>query len=305
MNTDDGEGAVIEIVPFEPKMAAEVARCYNEAIETLPYCYPAPAERFATLAEIAHPRLRDEALLVARDGGIAGFVHLGVALPAQEEEPPGEPAVIRFVAYPAGRRIVGQRLLDQAEAWAREYGRPEIHAFNAEYRYRFYHFWYAHLSEHIGHVRALLGMNGYRHCNGEIYFAWRDYEPPAAARPALEFELDFNWQQGPLGTRLSLRAIQWLQEIGVCNMDHGVASPAPDASDWCYCDWLCVADRLQGQRLGVFLLATALSEMRKRGCKHAAISTNALNYRAALFYSNLGYRFVDATYAWRKELGRE
>ncbi|MFB3881674.1 MAG: GNAT family N-acetyltransferase [Armatimonadota bacterium] len=294
---------MIEIVSFEPGMAGEVARCYNEAVEPLPYCYPVPVERFATVAGLAHRRLRDETLLVARDGdGVAGFVHLGIALPARDEEPPGEPAVIRFVTYQAGKRAVGQRLLQHAEEWAREHGRSEIHAFNAEYRYRFYHFWYAHLSEHIGHVQGLLGMNGYRTYNGEIYFVWRDYQPPAAARPGLEFELDFNWQDGPLGTRLSLGAMQGSRQIGVCNMDHGVASPAPDASDWCYCDWLWVTDKLQGHRLGRFLLVTALDEMRKRGCKHATISTNVQNYRAALFYSNLGYRFVDATYAWSKKL---
>lgn len=293
---------MIEIVPFEPGMAEDIARCYNEVVALVPDCHPVEPATFCDLRSLAHRRLRDEALFAAREDGIAGFVHMGIALPAGGEEPPGEPAVIRFLAYPVGRRTVGQRLLDHAEAWAREHGRREIHAFNAEYRYRFYHFGYAHLSEHVGHVHALLGMNGYRQYNGEIYFTWRNYEAPPSPRPELDFELDFNWQQGPLGERLNLRAVEGSEQVGVCNMDHGAASPAPDASEWCFCDWLWVTERLHGRRLGMFLLATALGEMRSRGCKHATISTNALNYRAALFYSNLGYRVADATYAWRKEL---
>lgn len=34
----------------------------------------------------------------------------------------------------------------------------------------------------------------------------------------------------------------------------------------------------------------------------AAISTNLKNYRAFRFYSNYGYRAIDYTYAWDKDL---
>ncbi len=293
---------MIEITPFEPEMADEVTRCYNEVATLAPHCYPVEVARFRDLGSLSHQRLRDEAIFVARDNGLEGFVHLGIALPGTGEEPMGEPAVIRFLAYPVGRRAIGQRLLDHTEQWAREHGRAEMHAFHAAYRYPFHHFGWAHLSESIGHVRALLGQNSYQIYNGEMYMIWQDYQPPAATRPDLEFELEFNWQQAPIGERLNLRAMQGGKQIGICNMDHGLASPAPDASNWAYCDWLCVNDEMQGRRLGVFLLATALAEMRKRGCKHAAISTNVTNYRAELFYANLGYRVIDLTHVWRKEL---
>jgi hypothetical protein len=39
-------------------------------------------------------------------------------------------------------------------------------------------------------------------------------------------------------------------------------------------------------------------ELRRAGYRHAAISTALDNYRAALFYSNLGYQVVDWTYGY-------
>ncbi len=76
----------MEIVGFEPTMADDVARCYNDLIEPVPDCYPVPADRFASLAGLASGRLREEAMMVAVESGeVVGFVHVGIALPAEEE----------------------------------------------------------------------------------------------------------------------------------------------------------------------------------------------------------------------------
>jgi ribosomal protein S18 acetylase RimI-like enzyme len=63
-----------------------------------------------------------------------------------------------------------------------------------------------------------------------------------------------------------------------------------------------VADRLQGQRLGRFLISTALQEMHRAGCRHASISTLWSNYRAALLYTGLGYQHTDRTVCFIKLL---
>ena len=294
----------MEIAGFEPTMAEDVARCYNDLIEPVPDCYPVAADRFASVAGLASNRLRDEELMAARVGGdIVGFVHVGIALPAEEEdEPKGEPAVIRVLAYRPGQRTVGQALLAWAEQWARQKPRGALSAWNAVYRYRFYHFGFAHLSERIGHVRALFGMNGYEVANSEIYLTWPDYAVPQVRRPELDFELALTWKEGPIGRRLAVSAVSGQERLGVCNVDRGQASEGPNASDWCYCEWLGIAEASRGKRLGAFLLAAALAEMRKAGCRHAAISTNGTNYRAQLLYTNLGYRVTDYTVAFGKEL---
>ncbi len=293
---------MVEIVSFEPKMAAEIACCYNELIEPLPDCYPVMPDQFASLAGLAHSRLKDEELMVARvDGEVVGFVHVGIALPAtNEDEPKGEPAVIRFLSYRSGARPVGQALLEWAEAWAQAHGRAAMQAWDANYRYRFYHFGYAHLSERIGHVRALFGMNGYRELGGELYLTWRDFIPPLIPPPEPDIELSLTWREGSIGPRLEARLHRGGKEVGACNLDRGQHSPGPAAAEWCYCDWLWVKEELQGKRLGLYLLCAALSEAKRVGCRHASISTGGNNYRAQLMYTNLGYRVADYTICFSK-----
>ncbi len=295
----------MEIVPFEPRMAAEVARCYNELIEPLPDCYPVAADQFASVAGLAHGRVQHEEMLVARARDeVLGFVHVGIALPAtSEDEPKGEPGVIRFLSYRPGARSVGQALLEWAEAWAMERGRVAMQAWDANYRYRFYHFGYAHLSERIGHVRALFGMNGYRELGGELYLTWRDFVPPRLPHPEPEIELSLSWREGPIGPRLEARLHRGGKEVGACNLDRGQHSPGPAAAEWCYCDWLWVKEELQGKRLGLYLLCAALAEAKRAGCKHASISTGGNNYRAQLMYTNMGYRVTDYTVCFTKGLG--
>ncbi len=298
---------MIEIIPFQPEMADDVARCYNEAIAPVPDCHPVPAERFASIQSLATDRLRDEAILVARDdGNIAGFAHLGIVLPREhhhDEHPAGEPAATRFLTYPVGGREVGNRLLAAAEEYARKHGRGRIIAFHYHARYPFYHCPWGHLSSHMAHIRALLGMHGYEDAgDSEFYFNWHDFEPPQAIEPPPGVALEPRWTEGRLGTRLTLRALQGAEELGVCNIDRGQTSPSPHAKDWCYVDWIGVEEAHQGKGLGRILLVNALHEMRRAGCRHASISTTWNNYRAALFYTNLGFRFADQTYSYKKEL---
>jgi len=296
----------MRILPFEPDLSAQVAALYNEAVAPVPDCHPVALDRFASLEKLASEHLREEALVLAQteDGRAVGFVHIGIALPVKEEEedwlPKGEPAAIRFLYYQPGYRQAGQALLDWAERWARERARSYLVAWHWLHRYPFY-LPYCYLSEYLAHVRALFGMNGYREHLSELYLRWPDFTPPEPARPDLDFDLITEQAQGNYGPRLRLRAIRGEQEIGECCMDRGHWS-APDANDWCFCDELHVIDDLQGKRLGLFLLATGLQEMRKQGCRHAAITTNWANYRAALMYTNLGFQHADRTYSYRKDL---
>ena len=300
----------MEIVAFEPEMAEGVARCYNELITSVPECYPVPVERFATIEALAaekRGRVRDEQLMVARseDGGVAGFVHVGIAAPTKHDSFMKDDApAIRFLAYRPGERAVGQALIGWAEDWAAEGGFDQIFAWVCGWRYRFYHFPCAHLSQHMGHVRALFGMNGYEVVDVEHYLTWRHFPAVEAGRPAFEFDLKVSDTQGRLGLCLEVKATAGEEVLGVCRMERGQASPGPESEAWCFCDNLWVIDRVQGKRLGRYLLATALNEVRRTGCKHAAISTEGSNYRAQLMYTNMGYQMTDCTLAFRKELSR-
>lgn len=303
----------MEILPFEPEMAAGVARCYNDLVAGVPHCYPVSADEFSSVERLACPLCREESLLAARDGNseIRGFVQVGAAAPRGDEAPQdtAKPGIIRFLAYAPGQRFVGQALLEAAEAWMRERGRPAIIAWSHDYTYSFYHLPLAHLSDRIGNLHPLLGLAGYHAAESEVLFDWRDYAPPRVVRPAFDLELRLQWQSniwlGPKAhrTALTAQAMRSQREVGRCKIARaGEDSPTPNAADWCFCYNLHVEESLRGRGLGKFLLATGLAEMRQAGCRHAAISTDAGNYRAYLFYTNFGYSFCDRTFAFRKEL---
>lgn len=306
----------MEILRFEPQMAAGVAACYNDLVAGVARCAPVTAEAFATLERVACPLCREEELLVAREAPaeIAGFVHVGISAPpgAAERSDQGEPGVIRFLAYRPGQRATGQVLLHAAEAWIRQRGRPKILAWTNDYTYAFYHSPFAHLSDQIAHVRALLAYAGYDPFESELLFDWLDFEPPAVPRPGLDFEPRLEWGESLrigaklLKPKLVVRAMRGEQTIGHCEMAGWTSAPnQPSEPRWTFCSDLMVSEPVQGRGLGKFLLATGLAEMRQAACRHAGISTDWDNHRAALFYANFGYRFCDRTFMFRKEVGGE
>jgi len=303
----------MEIIEFEPTMAAGVARCYSELTEGLPYCCPVPPERFLDAGHLASPLCRAESVLVAREasGDIVGYVHTGVAAAPGEEErgDQGEPGIIRFLSYRPGQRLVGQALLAAAESWICERGRPRVMAWSNDYLYPFYHSPFAHMSDRLGHLHALFCWAGYRMLFSELIFDWPDFDPPRIARPELAFDLRSEWRDDvTMGGRtlkpvLQLRALHDAVELGLCEMTGWRDGYAwPEAADWCFCANLMVKDEVQGRGLGQFLLATGLAEMRKAGFRHAGISTDWDNYRAQLFYANFGFRLRDRTFAFERNL---
>ena len=85
-------------------------------------------------------------------------------------------------------------------------------------------------------------------------------------------------------------------------VSYGEFSRVDEVQDWRFTTWLGVSDKFQGKGLGRYLLQRALQELHRTGYRHASISTDWQNFRAAVFYSNYGYHTVDWTYAVRKTL---
>jgi ribosomal protein S18 acetylase RimI-like enzyme len=298
----------MEIIQYDPTLLPDITVAYNDITRNVPHCYPVRSEDFEPVVagviheSEGHKRLHSEAAFVARDGrSIRGFIHIGVKRP--ENGGKTEEGVIRFLWYERGCRGVGQRLLDAATEYFQARDVKTITAFSQDYRYRFYHFDHAYLSDHLDHIQALLAFNGYRKAGGEIFLDWPNYYavPTSSEIPA---EFTFEWENGngerPTGI---VRAHQGGKEIGVCaSVCGGEFSHMPEAQDWLFTTWLGVSDEFQGKGLGRYLLHRALQEMRGGGYRHASISTAWDNHRAFLFYSNYGYHVVDWTYGFRREL---
>jgi ribosomal protein S18 acetylase RimI-like enzyme len=296
--------ATFTIVPYTPDLAPAVAEAYNALIRPVPHCHPADANTMhAALAAAGNEWRHAERVFVALKGGVAlGFVH--TALGRHRHRAAEESGLIRFLGYRAGQRAAGQALLECAEGTLRAQGQARAIAFAQRHRYPFYHLGSAYLSDRLGHVAALLGMNGYARTAGEVYLDWRDLPllDPAPAR--IEAQIAVEWLPGAGRLPgLAVRARRGGAELGVCMCVSCAEYNAAGADqEWAFTKWIGVADEAQGRGLGKHLLQRALRELQQVGYRHAAISTALHNHRAALFYSNLGYRVVDWTYGYERRL---
>ena len=296
----------MEILPYDPDMAAGIARCYNDLVAPVPHCPPVPAVAFSDLATLGSAATHDDAMLVAREpsGALVGFAH--VALDANANDT----GLIRFLAYPATQRLVGQALLEAADNWERGRGRTKVAVGRNSCMYPFYHLPYARLSERIAHVHALLGIAGYGVEWSENFLEWRDFDPPAAAAPTADITIAVEWHSKPpsfleparVQPGVVVRALRDGEQVGVCITTHLPREyREQEISEWCYCHELEVEQHMRGRGLGKLLLLTSLAEMREAGCKHAALAVAWNNHLAALLYTTLGFRFLDRTASYAKQ----
>lgn len=297
--------------PCAPDDLPGLCAAYNGlVVGRVPHCGPvSAAEMGPVLAaptltiEREGARLTEQAVLVAGAGGaLRGFIHLGIQAP-DERGPSG--GVVRFLAYPRGQRALGDALLAAGQAWLRARGAATVRVIPQPWRYEFYGYAHAFLSDHLDHVQALLRCRGYRKTGGEVFLDWPDMAPVAPGPvPGLAFDVTLEELPGAgLRPGLRLRAVQGDEILGVCLLKSASEfSRAPQAQDVAFCDWLGVKEPWQGRGLGRFLLASALCQARARGYRDAAISTAHDNDRAFLFYTNCGFQVVDWTYEFGRDL---
>ncbi len=299
----------IPIRPCRPDDLKGVLDLYNDLlVGRVPHCWPVAPSTFeetvrAGELERDERRLVEQAVLVAGNGG-DGFVHVGRQTADEHQEQ--ERGVIRFLAYRRGQRAVGDALLEAAESWMRERGLGHSTVMPQIWRYPFYGFSHAYLSDHLDHVQALVRFRGYARSGGEVFLDWPEMQPEPGVKPeGLDFDLSLEDRPGKGRLPgLRLRALQGDEIIGTCLLVSGAdSSPSADeAHDFAFCDWLGVKEEHQGGGLGRFLLAQAMFLARERGYRHGAISTALSNDRAFLFYTNHGFRVVDWTYEFSREL---
>ena len=302
----------MEVLDYKSEMLGDVTGLYNRSVADVPNCWPVEdADLAAAIAAVSGgesdggPSVEDQALSVAALGGnVVGFAHTGVDRAGPDEAPRG---AICFLCYERGCREAGQKLLAAAESAFAARSLTEVCAFNSSYRYRFYCFPYACLSDHLDHVSALLQFNRYRLTGGEVFLNWLDYEAAELPQVDLDFDLTVAWpRERGLRPGCQVKALRDGETIGECEIVcGGDYSRHPDAQDFGFVNWLGVEEPYQHRGLGKLLLFRARNEMLAAGYRHAAISTARHNYRAFLFYSNHGYRLVDWTYQLSMSLDRE
>jgi GNAT superfamily N-acetyltransferase len=299
--------------------AGSLVHVYNEQFAGVPHCYPVSPEefeigiRYRKDADKPYDELNSEKFIVGEQNGkIIGFADV-VVVETEENEQKKHKGLIRFLTYQPGYRSVGQTLLEESEKYLRDLGMDEIRAFRItyahdDYSYRFYHLGFGLVSDQTMHIYALFRMNGYEINStrqGEIFMDQPEYSVAEPAMPDNQVEIVVEQQPGrgvlPGST---VQAFRSGREIGVCeSLSVGQYCQASEAQDWVFIKWIGVEDEERGKGWGRYLLQRNLWEMRKIGYKNTVISTDITNYRAQLFYTNYGYRVVDTTYGFVKNIG--
>lgn len=312
---EKSEHRFCEVINYTPDLLQSLTQFYNHQIAGIPNCFPVSEDEFLTVLggliaenEKSDNSLEEEVLFLATNKGkVKAFIHVGLKKYKDDDEDSEEERTgyIRFFGYERGEWQAGQAVLEKAEAHLNSFEVHSIVAFSAidESRYPFYGFEYAQLTNYLDHIQGLLADNAYRPSNGWVFLNWEDYTVKPV-HPDKSVKITVNWTEGR-GERANcnVKAQKEKTEVGNCDsVSAGVFSRHPDAQDWAYTEWLGIEDDFQGKGFGKFLLQYSLQEMQKVGYRHASISTNLENYRAILFYSNIGYRVVDWTYEYQKAI---
>lgn len=295
--------------------ADKLVNVYNEQITQIPHCYPVSPEEFAAGirfrkdADKPYDNLHSQKIIVAEQGGnILGFSDVAVVSDIKEEGQKEHQGLIRLLTYQRGCRAVGQALLKESEKYLTDLGEDQIKAFRVSYRndycYRFYHLGFGLLSDRTSHICALFRMNGYEVCGGEVFMDQPDYivDEPVSPDDSVDIIVERHQDCGDL-PGLTVQALRNGKEIGVCkSLSTGKYCQNSEAQDWLFIKWLGVEGNDQARGWGRFLLQRNLWEARKIGYKNTIISADITNYRAHLFYTNYGYRVVDTTYGFVKNV---
>ena len=235
----------MEIVQYTPDSQTSVTQFFNHLTADVPHCYPVTAEEFAVAmhrvtadaADLKADGLDSETAFVGIvNGVIQAFIHVGIS-PAQEHRNENL-GVIRFMGYERGARRVGQAVLGKAESYLKTFNISQISAFPQDCRYRFYHFEHAYLSDALDQVQGLLGFNGYRRSEGEVFLDWENYSVTPAPS-SLPVTLSINWKEGRgQHPNCTVLAHQDGEQVGICeSICGGEFSSHPDAQDWFHTVW--------------------------------------------------------------------
>ncbi|MDQ1327899.1 MAG: family N-acetyltransferase [Candidatus Poribacteria bacterium] len=292
----------------------KLTQAYNDQIVGVPHCYAVSQKEFKE-GIIYHKvnggeyseDIHSEKLIVCEENGIIlSFSDVAIA-ETEFEGKKEQKGFIRFLTYKSGNRSVGQTLLMESEKYLFSFGVNQIKAFRLLFirdhcGYRFYHLNYGMLSDKLGHIHGLLGMNGYKISGGEIFMDQPAYQvdEPVLYDKSLDITVEFQNGRAVL-PKLNVKAFRDGKEIGQCKSESaGECCDAKEAQDWVFVTGLGINENDQKKGLGRYLLQRNLWEMSKIGYKNSVISTDWNNFRALLFYTNYGYKVVDTMHEFVK-----
>jgi len=294
----------------------KLTHVYNDHFANVPHCYPVSTDEFVNgfsykkcAYEGYYENISSEKIIVGKQNDeIIGFADVAVA-EIQNNNKVNSSGFIRFLTYKIGYRAIGQAILEECERYLSNFNIEEIKVFrnrfvNDHCGYSFYHLGYSLISDTMGHICALLNMNGYEKTGGEMFLDQPSYKIKESEPPEKKFEIVLKHiipEQALLPSVNVAALINKDDLVGQCeSRSAGDFCKADAAQDWLFITSLWVQESFRNKGWGKYLLQRNLWEMQKLGYKNTVISTDWRNYRAQLFYTNYGYYLVDTCYEYTK-----
>lgn len=286
----------MEIGDYQPEHAEPLRRGFETSTALCVHCCPVDPKRFqATIGGKTEKAVEERVIVAINSEGPSAFSHAVIQEPSDAD---GTRGAIRFLCYDPGDRASGLLVLKETVDYFKEREVSRIRAFHHHEQYPFYHRKHAYLSDRIGHVQALLLCEGFEVDSGEVHMDWEDYDPGDAYET--EQPVDFTWEEeespGPL-PNLKVKARVDGEDMGECII-LSCSTFDERQGDRLFVNWLGVKDAFQAKGYGRYVLQEMLREGKRRGYRHAGISTALRNHRAFAFYTNYGFCVTDWTYGW-------
>ena len=295
----------IETVNYTSSMARDLAAFFADLVGGVPHCRSLTPDE----VDIAvsgnerrkNRRIQPEVKLVA----VSGSEIVGLALVGQQRTATLRPTgrgVVRFLGYKRGCRRAGQMLLNAVESHALENNASSLTVFSRGFPF-LRDLPQASLSNHLAHIQGLLAARGYVRSRGHVLLEWPCFSPePVPATCLLNFQSETLLEDGDLPA-LRVTSLLNCREVGVYFSRPFWTSEAKKGEG----PWLCVNDvdvveAEQGKGYGWLTLQRGLYEASQLGYRSAIIGTNEHNGPALSLYANMGFRAVDWTYDFHRDL---
>ena len=298
----------MQIVEWNLQDIGRLTNYYNQQCECLPFSYPLTPPEFEVGIQNEGWQLEGSRIFVAKENReTAGFVHVIPPChitPADTQERGRRIGYIAFFVYTPGYRTIGQALLEKAEAVLMEIGVDEIHTV---YGYECHEFGIGGVTHRWPHVLGLLGANGYKVTDSDLFLIAQDFEVQDPTPPIdcndLQVRIYYYTGRAPIvSPRVHVfDGEQVVVKHGTESVAHYYPS-AKKAAQQLYTFGVSVRKPYRGQGWGRFVLQKVLWEARKLGYRDAILSTGLDNYQAQLLYASCGYRGISTSSTFKKIL---
>jgi len=282
---------MLEISPFEPSIAEDIAHFYNRATSLTPFCYPVTSD-ILDEAVFSKSDFEPEGLFVAVERGeVKGFIHAGCLETAPDD--PKKGSIFLFIAQ---ERDVCLALLDKAVHSLKARGAQVCHTMSNDSESNRYY-----SGVHMGYEVAL--WQGFyqvvaafeRHPDFDLtrqrfFMSLSMAHQPDVVEPRMEvrFAVEDKGRTGSFYSTAEVCAVADGERLGACTF-HYLDRLSAHLGTGIGQIQIGVDERYRRKGIASALLSRAHRELYSRGARKVILTTNYELYPAMKLYEKTGY----------------